>query len=113
MNSTSLWITILGMALVTALLRALPITLLAGRQLPPLLARWLSFVPVTVLAALLLPDIVLRQGELALTVDNLFLWASLPTLAVAYFTRNFFGTMLTGMVTVGLARWLLPAVFGL
>ena len=38
MNSTSLWITILGMALVTALLRALPITLLAGRQLPPLLA---------------------------------------------------------------------------
>ena len=39
---------ILGMALVTLIPRVLPVTLLAGRNLPPLLTRWLSFVPVSV-----------------------------------------------------------------
>ncbi len=42
---------ILGMALVTLIPRVMPVTLLAGRELPPLLTRWLSFVPVSVLAA--------------------------------------------------------------
>ena len=44
---------ILGMALVTLIPRVMPVTLLAGRELPPLLTRWLSFVPVAVMAALL------------------------------------------------------------
>lgn len=39
---------ILGMALVTLIPRVMPVTLLAGRELPPLLTRWLSFVPVSV-----------------------------------------------------------------
>ena len=43
---------ILGMTLVTLIPRVMPVTLLAGRELPPLLTRWLSFVPVSVLAAL-------------------------------------------------------------
>ena len=38
---------ILGMALVTLIPRVMPVTLLAGRELPPLLTRWLSFVPVS------------------------------------------------------------------
>ena len=46
---------ILGMALVTLIPRVMPVTLLAGRELPPLLTRWLSFVPVSVLAALVAP----------------------------------------------------------
>lgn len=50
---------ILGMALVTLIPRVMPVTLLAGRELPPLLTRWLSFVPVSVLAALVAPDLLL------------------------------------------------------
>ena len=54
---------ILGMALVTLIPRVMPVTLLAGRELPPLLTRWLSFVPVSVLAALVAPDLLLAGGS--------------------------------------------------
>ena len=54
---------ILGMALVTLIPRVMPVTLLAGRELPPLLTRWLSFVPVSVLAALVAPDLLLADGK--------------------------------------------------
>ena len=64
---------ILGMALVTLIPRVMPVTLLAGRELPPLLTRWLSFVPVSVLAALVAPDLLLADGKLNITGDNLFL----------------------------------------
>ena len=73
---------ILGMALVTLIPRVMPVTLLAGRELPPLLTRWLSFVPVSVLAALVAPDLLLADGKLNITGDNLFLIATFPTLLI-------------------------------
>ena len=54
---------ILGMALVTLIPRVMPVTLLAGRELPPLLTRWLSFVPVSVLAALVAGGGLLAGGS--------------------------------------------------
>ena len=69
---------ILGMTLVTLIPRVMPVTLLAGRELPPLLTRWLSFVPVSVLAALVAPDLLLADGKLNITGDNLFLIAPSP-----------------------------------
>lgn len=65
---------IFGMCLATLIPRVVPITLLAGRKLPPLLVRWLSFVPVSVLAALVMPDLTLVNGKLDLSFDNLFFY---------------------------------------
>lgn len=96
-----------GMAVVTALPRILPITLLAGRKLPPPLMRWLSFVPVAVLAALLAPEILLKNGELHLAPDNLFLLAAVPTLLVSWRTGSFFGAVAAGMGAVALMRLVL------
>ena len=70
---------ILGMTLVTLIPRVMPVTLLAGRELPPLLTRWLSFVPVSVLAALVAPDLLLADGKLNITGDNLFLIATISS----------------------------------
>ena len=70
---------ILGMALVTLIPRVMPVTLLAGRELPPLLTRWLSFVPVSVLAALVAPDLLLADVKLNITGDNLFVIATSPS----------------------------------
>ncbi len=97
---------ILGMAVVTALPRVLPITLLSGRTLPPFLLRWLSFVPVAVLAALLAPEILLRDGRLYIAADNFFLLATVPTLLVAWRTGSFFGAVAAGMGAVALLRLL-------
>ena len=77
---------ILGMALVTLIPRVMPVTLLAGRELPPLLTRWLSFVPVSVLAALVAPDLLLADGKLNKK-------------------GRLFGALAVGMGTVALIRY--------
>ena len=57
MTNFDLALCTLGMVLGTALPRALPMTLLADRPMPPKARRWLSFVPAAILAALVAPDI--------------------------------------------------------
>ena len=96
---------IAGMCLVTLLPRVLPVTLLAGRKLPPLLERWLSFVPVSVLAALVAPELLLTGVKLNLSSDNLFLIAAVPTLLISWYKKgSLSGALVVGMGTVALLR---------
>lgn len=106
MDQTAVFLTILGMAVVTFLPRLLPMWLLASRSLPPLVIAWLRFVPVAVLAALLLPSLVLRENRLDLSGSNLFFWAAIPAILVAWRTRSLFSTVLVGMGLVALVRFL-------
>ncbi len=106
MDQTTIFLTILGMALVTYLPRLLPIWLLSRRTLPPLVVAWLRYVPVAVLAALLLPTLVVQKGQIDLGLNNLFFWAAIPAVLVAWKTKSFFGTLLIGMGIVALARYL-------
>ena len=93
---------ILGMALVTLIPRVMPVTLLAGRELPPLLTRWLS----SVLAALVAPDLLLADGKLNISGDNLFLIATFPTLLICWYKKgSLFGALAVGMGTVALIRY--------
>lgn len=109
MDQTTVFLTLAGMALVTYLPRLLPAWFLRGRTLPPFLVAWLRYVPVAVLAALLLPSLLLADGRLNLAWDNLYLWAAIPAIVVAWKGKNMFATVLTGMALVALAR----LVFGL
>nr|WP_236587956.1 AzlD domain-containing protein [Tumebacillus amylolyticus] len=95
------------MSLVTVIPRLLPVWLLAGRTLPPLVVTWLRYVPVAVLAAMLAPSLVLQEGHLDFSWSNLYFWVSLPTIAVAWKTRNLFLTVITGMGGIALVRLLL------
>ncbi len=99
--------TIVLMALVTVLPRMLPVWLLAGRTLPPLVVTWLRYVPVAVLSALLVPDLLLREGQIDLSWSNLYFWVSLPTFLVAWKTRSLFATVITGMGILALIRLLM------
>ena len=104
MAEPALILTILGMALVTYLPRLLPAWFLRGRELPGFIAAWLRYIPAAVLAALLLPSLLVEGGKLNLVWDNLYLWAALPALLVAWETRNMFATLFTGMAVVALVR---------
>lgn len=103
MNTELLWC-IAGCAVVTALPRVLPVMFLSADSLPPLVLRWLSFVPVAVMAALLGPDVLVRDGGLALSLENIYLAAALPSLLVAARTKSFFGTIACAMGSVALLR---------
>jgi branched-subunit amino acid transport protein len=109
MDQQTIWLTIAGMALVTVIPRLLPVWLLAGRSLPPLVVAWLRYVPVAVLAAMLAPSLVLQQGQLDFSWSNLYFWVSLPTFAVAWKTRSLFLTVVTGMGALALIRLFLQS----
>lgn len=97
----------LGMAAVTYLPRMLPLVVLSRFQLPPLLLRWLGFVPVSVLAALMAKEVLVSDGHLALPPGHPHLLALIPTFVVAAWTRSLMGTVLTGIVAMALIRLVL------
>ena len=107
MDQQTIFLMILGMGAVTYIPRSAPLIALASRSLPPVAVRWLGYVPTAVLAALLAPSILVHDGSLALSMDNVFLLAAAPTFAVAIFSRSFFGTVAIGMAAVAAGRYLL------
>lgn len=106
MDQKAIFITILGMGVVTFGPRLLPVLLLSSKRLPPLVVAWLRFIPVAVLAALLLPSLVVQEAKLNFGFSNLFLWAAFPTFLVAWKTRSLFGSVIVGMAVVAIGRYL-------
>jgi len=104
MDQQAIFITILGMAIVTAGPRILPIWLLSDRKLPAVIERWLKFIPVTVLSALLFPSLLMPGGYIDLRFSNLYFWAAFPTFLVGLKTRSLFAAVLSGMFVVALVR---------
>ncbi len=109
MLNTNILLLSLGLALSIYLERAMPLWLLSGKPLPRLVIRWLHFVPAAVLAALLGPELLLLKSDSGLktlnfTLENAFLWASVPAFVMA-FKGSFFGTVAVGMVAVAAIRY--------
>ena len=107
MDQEMILITILGMGLVTYLPHLLPVLTLTGLSLPKWLITWLRYVPPAVLAAMLLPSILLRDGQISLGLDNLFFWAALPTLGMAIWAKSLFPPVIVGMLVVIVGRLLM------
>ncbi|MHB8135499.1 MAG: AzlD domain-containing protein [Anaerolineaceae bacterium] len=98
--------TLIGMAVVTYLPRLLPAWFLRNRKLPAFVVAWLKYVPVAVLSALLLPSLLIQDKQINFVPGNLYLWAAIPAIWVAWRKKSLFGTVITGMLVVALARWL-------
>jgi branched-subunit amino acid transport protein len=107
MSNELVLLTMVGMGLVTYLPRLLPAWFLRGRKLHPFIEAWLKYVPVAVLAALLLPSLLVADGQMNLSWSNLNLWAALPAGFTAWKTRSMFATVLVGMAVVAIARFIL------
>ncbi len=105
MDEKIVFLTIVGMTLVTYIPRAVPVLLLASRTLPEPMVRWLSFVPTAVLSAMLFPALLLKDAAFDFSLDNFFLWASIPAFLLAWRTKNFFGTVALGMGLVAAGRY--------
>jgi branched-subunit amino acid transport protein len=98
-------LSILGMGLITYLIR-LSLFLLPDRVvLPPWLLRALRYVPAAVLSAIIFPELFLPNGTLDISLGNERLLAGLVAIAIAWRTRNVFIIVAAGMI----ALWLLQA----
>lgn len=98
MGTVNFILMILGMVLVTFIPRVLPLALLGNKELPEKVVLWLSYIPAAVLSALLAPSILLKNGNLYLSLENTALIAFFPTLLMAYKTKNIFYTVSGGLI---------------
>ncbi len=99
-----LW-TMVGMGVVTYLPRLIPTLFLSGRTLHPIISDWLRLVPPAVLAAMLAPSLLVRDGQVDLSFENLFFWAALVAFPVAWKFNSLSATVLVGMGLVAAGRY--------
>ena len=101
----AIWLTIVGMALVTYLARALPLLALRG-EVAPWLRRWLGYVPVAVFTALIIPPLLVQTGDggASLMVGPA-LPAGLVGTLVSWRTGNVLLTIIAGLMTFWLLKW--------
>jgi branched-subunit amino acid transport protein len=105
----SLWGFILLGGLLTFVTRLSFIYLLRRLPMPDWFRRGLRFVPVAVLSAIILPELVSRNGVMDLTLGNPQILAGAVAVGVALRTKSVILTIVVGMA----ALLVLQAVLGL
>lgn len=101
----SIFLVVLGAAVVTLIPRIIPLALLSRITLPERLVNWLGFVPIAVLAALLTQTVAMPDGRFALPPENLAMIAVIPVLVTAVYTKSLISTVAGGVVVMALLRW--------
>jgi branched-subunit amino acid transport protein len=101
----SIFLIILGSALVTFIPRVLPIAVLSRVELPGWAMRWLSYVPIAVMASLVGQELLMPNGKLEPLQNNLDLMAALPAFIVAIVTRSLLGTVVVGIIAIMVLRF--------
>ena len=100
MNQTDLWTvaTIGGMAAVTVLTRCFFFLSNKPWTLPELARRGLDYAPIAALAAVIVPEIVMTQGQLISTWQDARLFGAAAGVAWFFWRRGVLGTIVSGMV---------------
>jgi branched-subunit amino acid transport protein len=96
----NIWLVFLLGGLLTFGMRYSFIYLLGRFELPETLRRALRFVPPAVLSAIVLPELVIRSGQVDVSLTNFRLLAGVVAILVAWKTKNTLLTILAGMVAL-------------
>jgi branched-subunit amino acid transport protein len=99
-----IWVIIVIIGLITLAIRLSFILLFGVIEVPPVLRRALRFVPAAVLSAIILPELLLRDETLSLSLGNERLVAGVLAMLVAWRTKNVLLTIAVGMVALWLLR---------
>ena len=103
----NLWLIVIGMGLVTYGIRLTPIVLLGRIEIPPIVQRALRFVPPAVLTAIIVPELLYRDGQVDVALSNVRLIAGLIAIVVAWRTKNALLTIGVGMITLWVLQYLM------
>ncbi|HKS35311.1 MAG TPA: AzlD domain-containing protein [Enterobacteriaceae bacterium] len=104
--STSLLITILLSAGITALMRTVPLILLSRFKMAPVVQNWLGFIPSAIMAAIITSELV-HKPLLSPSGLSLSLMAAALATACGIVTRSLFVTVIAGMVGILGLKYLL------
>lgn len=106
MSRTEIWITLLGMGLITFAIRASFLLFSEHFTLSRRLERALKYVPAAVLAAIITPTLVLPEGQIDLSITNVRLLAGIIAAIVAWRSRSILLTIVVGMAALWITQWL-------
>ncbi len=98
-------LTILGLACITVLARSFFFILDRNWALPPWAQRGLQYAPIAALAAVIVPEIVMLQGQLIHTLKDARLYAVVAGLGY-FFWRHGKGQAVLGTIMSGMAVYL-------
>jgi branched-subunit amino acid transport protein len=90
-------VAVLGLALITVLTRGLFFLTQREIPLPAWLQHGLRYAPLAALAAVVVPEIVLTQGQLIGSLKEARVVAALVAAAFFFWRRSILGTILLGM----------------
>lgn len=96
----NIWLTMLLAGVLTYLTRLSFIWLFERISVPRIIERALRFVPLSVLAVIIFQEVLIRDGTLALGLDNTRLLAGLVAVVVAWRTRSALLTIGAGMAAL-------------
>jgi branched-subunit amino acid transport protein len=102
----TIWLTIILAGWITYAIRLSFIVLFSRWEVPDLLRRALQYVPPAVLTAIILPELLIRDGAVDVSLGNARLLAGLMAILVAWRTKNVFLTIIAGMAILWLLQWI-------
>ena len=73
--------------------------------MPDILLRWLAYIPVCILSALVIEGLFEKQAHIV-TVQWMNVMALIPTLVVALVTKSLSKTVVVGVLTMAILRYL-------
>jgi branched-subunit amino acid transport protein len=109
-SQTTIWIVIVGMAVLNYAVRFIPLAVVSRIDLPKPVARWLSFVPIAVMGALVASEVLRPGGAWSNPLTGPSLYAAIITGLVFRFTRSFLGATVAGMASFVVLQHALPLI---
>jgi branched-subunit amino acid transport protein len=101
----SVLLIILGCAIVTIIPRIIPFIVIRSIQLPKIVVKWLSYIPICIFSALIVDSFIIEDESL-LSVDWSVVAAIIPTLIVALWTKSLSITVIVGILCMASVRFL-------
>ncbi|MEH7113716.1 AzlD domain-containing protein [Neobacillus niacini] len=101
----SVLLIILGCAIVTIIPRIIPFIVIRNIQLPKIVVKWLSYIPICIFSALIVDSFIIEDESL-LSVDWSVVAAIIPTLIVALWTKSLSVTVIVGILCMASVRFL-------
>jgi branched-subunit amino acid transport protein len=96
----SIWLVMIAIGVITYATRLSFILIFGKMDMPGNLRRALRFVPAAVLSAIILPELLVREGAVDFSLDNERLLAGILAFLVAWRTKNAVLTILIGMAAL-------------
>lgn len=102
----NIWLVMIIGGLITFGMRFSLIYLFGRLEIPETMRKALHYVPPAVLSAIIIPELLIRDGVLDVSLGNTRLLAGIVAIITAWFSRNTLLTILVGMAALFVLQWL-------